>query len=98
MFCKTIVVFDEEVDVHNMNDVLWRFANNVAPRRDVSFVMGPVDVLDNSSEHPRFGSKMVVDATKTWPEEGFDREWPPDVTMTQEIKERIDRIWPELGL
>ena len=97
MFCKTIVVFDEEVDVHNIREVLWRFANNVAPGRDVSFVRGPVDVLDNSSEYPRYGSKMVIDATKTWPEEGFDREWPPDVVMNAETKERIDRIWMELG-
>ena len=98
MFCKTIVVFDEEVDVHNIREVLWRFANNVAPQRDVSFVMGPVDVLDNASEHARYGSKMVIDATKTWPEEGFDREWPPDVKMSEEVKERIDRIWSELEI
>ena len=98
VFCKTIIVFDEEVDVHNMKDVLWRFANNVAPERDVGFVKGPVDVLDNSSEYPRYGSKMVIDATKTWPEEGFEREWPPDVLMNAEVQERIDRIWPDLGI
>ncbi|MFH1742426.1 MAG: menaquinone biosynthesis decarboxylase [bacterium] len=97
-FCKTIIVFDEEVDVKNVQDVLWRFANNVAPQRDVGFVRGPVDVLDNSSEYPRYGSKMVIDATKTWPEEGFDREWPPDVAMSVEVKERVDRIWSELNI
>jgi 4-hydroxy-3-polyprenylbenzoate decarboxylase len=98
MFCKTIAVFDEEVDVHNIREVLWRLANNVAPQRDVSFVMGPVDVLDNASEYGRYGSKMVIDATKTWPEEGFDREWPPDVKMSEDIKARVDRIWSELGI
>ena len=78
-FAKTIIVFDENVDVHNPLEAAWRFANNVAPKRDIDFVTGPVDVLDNSSEHLGYGSKMVIDATQTWPNEGFAREWPPDV-------------------
>ncbi len=97
-FSKTIIVFDEDVNVHDPLEVAWRYANNVAPKRDIDFVMGPVDVLDNSSEFPRYGSKMVIDATKTWPDEGFDREWPPDVAMDPKVVERIDRLWPELGL
>ena len=97
-FAKTIIVLDKEVNVHDPAEVAWRVANNVAPRRDIDFVDGPVDVLDNSSEHPRYGSKMVIDATQTWPEEGFTRSWPPDVNMDPEIVERIDRLWPELGL
>ncbi len=95
---KTVIVVDEHVNVHDPAEVLWRVANNMAPRRDVQFVDGPVDVLDNSSEQPRFGSKMVIDATRKLPEEGFTRPWPPDIVMTQAVKERIDQIWGELGL
>ena len=97
-FAKTIIVLDEEVDIHNPLEVAWRYANNVAPKRDIDFVMGPVDVLDNSAEHPGYGSKMVIDATQTWPEEGFSRTWPPDVVMDAKVRERIDQLWPELGL
>ncbi|MBI1387956.1 MAG: menaquinone biosynthesis decarboxylase [bacterium] len=95
---KTIILVDEHVNVHDFGEVLWRVANNVAPQRDVQMVMGPVDVLDNSSEHPRYGSKMAIDATRKWPEEGFDREWPPDIIMSPSIKAKVDEIWSKLGL
>ncbi len=95
---KTVIVVDEHVDVHNPREVLWRAGNNVAPQRDVHFVKGPVDVLDNSSEAPRFGSKMVIDCTKKWLEEGFTREWPPDIVMKKEVREKIDQIWDRLGI
>ena len=39
-------------------------------------MMGPVDSLDHSSRLPNFGSKMGIDATRKWPEEGFTRPWP----------------------
>ncbi len=95
---KNIIVVDDHVNVHDPAEVLWRVANNVAPERDVQIVKGPVDELDNSSEFPRFGSKMVIDATKKLPDEGFTREWPPDISMSGEVKEKIDAIWDELGL
>ncbi len=46
MFTKIILVFDKEVDVQDLSQVLWRLGNNVDPRRDVVFVDGPVDALD----------------------------------------------------
>ncbi len=95
---KNIIIVDGHVNVQNPGEVLWRVANNVAPQRDIQFVKGPVDVLDNSSEYPRFGSKMVIDATRKLPEEGFTREWPPDIKMSPEVKDKIDYIWDELGL
>ncbi|MGC9329983.1 MAG: hypothetical protein ACP5I1_20270, partial [Candidatus Hinthialibacter sp.] len=68
------------------------------PERDVQFVKGPVDALDNSSEYPSFGSKMCIDATRKIPNEGYNRPWPPDISMSGEVKEKIDRLWSELGL
>ncbi|MBI2841923.1 MAG: menaquinone biosynthesis decarboxylase [Armatimonadetes bacterium] len=97
-FTKIIVVVDEDVDVQNMHDVLWRLGNNIDPKRDVEFVEGPVDVLNHASPAPNFGSKMGIDATKKLPEEGFLREWPPEIEMSAEVKTRIDGIWEELGI
>ena len=95
---KTIIVLDEHVNVQDAGEVLWRVSNNIAPARDIQFVHGPVDVLDHSSEHPRFGSKMVIDATRKWPEEGFTRPWPPDIVMSRSVREKIDALWHELGI
>lgn len=95
---KTVIVVDAHVDVHNYSEVMWRVANNVAPERDVQFVRGPVDALDNSSEYPSFGSKMCIDATRKLPDEGYTRPWPPDISMSKEVIEKVDKIWHELGL
>ena len=95
---KNIIIVDSHVNVHNPGEVLWRAGNNVAPERDVQFVKGPVDALDHSSEFPRFGSKMVIDATKKLPEEGFTRQWPPDISMSKAVKDKIDSIWNQLGI
>jgi 4-hydroxy-3-polyprenylbenzoate decarboxylase len=98
MFTKIILVFDKEVDVQNISQVLWRLGNNVDAKRDVVFVEGPVDVLDHASPLPHYGSKMGIDCTRKWPEEGFTRDWPPVIEMSPEIKRKVDKLWPRLGL
>ena len=98
MFSKIIVVVDEWVDVQNPAEVLWVAANNIDPERDVTFVKGPIDVLDHASRAMGFGSKMGIDATKKLPEEGHTRPWPPVIAMSPEVKRRIDGLWTELGL
>jgi 4-hydroxy-3-polyprenylbenzoate decarboxylase len=98
MFSKCIVVVDEDVDVQNVSEVAWRALNNIDPQRDIEFVMGPIDSLDHASRLPNFGSKMGVDATKKWPEEGFVRPWPDVIKMPAEVKERVDRLWKQAGL
>jgi len=98
MFTKIIIVFDREVDVQDLSQVLWRLGNNVDPKRDVVFAEGPVDVLDHASPLPHYGSKMGIDATRKGPEEGFTREWPPVIDMDPEVKRKVDELWPRLGL
>ena len=72
--------------------------NNIDPERDVRFSMGPIDVLDHSSRAFSYGSKMGIDATKKWPEEGFTREWPDKIVMDAETRRKIDEVWPKLGI
>ncbi len=97
MFTKIIVVVDKNVDVQNVDEVLWRVGNNVDPRRDITIVDGPLDVLDHASPLPRAGSKIGIDATKKWPDEGHTREWPDEIKMTDEIIELVERRWREYG-
>lgn len=96
MFTKTIIIFDKDVDVQNISEALWRLGNNIDPKRDIVFVEGPVDALDHAAPQPLFGSKMGIDATKKWKEEGFKREWPDVIEMDERIKEKIDNIWKKL--
>jgi len=96
MFTKIIVIFDKNVNVQDIKEVIWRLGNNIDPKRDTYFVDGPVDALDHSSYLPNIGSKMGIDATKKWKEEGFTREWPPDVDMDQNIKKVVDEKWEKV--
>ena len=98
MLAKTIIVVDHFVDVQNLSEVAWRVTSNINPEADVVMLEGPVDDLDHSSTVPKFGSKMGIDATAKNSNDGRNREWPPDIIMSQEIKELVNRRWAEYGL
>ena len=98
MFSKCIVVVDEDVDVQNVREVAWKALNNIDPERDIQFVLGPVDSLDHSSRLPNYGSKMGIDATRKWKEEGFTRPWPDVIRMSEDVKQRVAQLWKKAGL
>ena len=97
MFSKIIVVVDKNVDVQNVEEVLFRVGSNVDPKRDITFVDGPVDILDHASPLPGAGSKMGIDATTKWSQEGFQREWPEEMEMPEEIVELVNKRWKKYG-
>ena len=94
---KAVVIVDEWVDVHDYEDVFFRVGANVDPKRDVMLTEGPLDHLDHAPTRQFYGGKMGIDATHKGPEEGT-REWPPEIRMTDEIRELVDRRWDEYGL
>ena len=98
MFSKCIIVLDEGTDLTGYGEVVCKTLNHIDPERDIQFVLGPVDSLDHASRLPNFGSKMGIDATRKWPEEGFQREWPDEILMSEEIQSRVDQLWPKLKL
>ena len=98
MFAKVIIVVDEDVDVQDVSQVAWIASSNIDPRRDVCFVDGPAEVLDHASARFTAGTKMGIDATVKWKEEGFDREWPDVARMSPEVKALVDGRWEEYGL
>jgi 4-hydroxy-3-polyprenylbenzoate decarboxylase len=102
MFTKCVVVVDEDVDVHDIGEVVLKVFNNIDPERDIQFTLGPVDSLDHASRLPNFGSKMGVDATRKWASEGFERPWPEEILMDPKTKAAVDAKWSalakELGL
>ncbi|MDQ2869430.1 MAG: menaquinone biosynthesis decarboxylase [Acidobacteriota bacterium] len=98
MFTKVIVVVDHDVDVRDPGRLLWKALAAIDPERDIEFVHGPVDELDHASPIPCLGSKMGVDATRKWKEEGFLRRWPDEIRMSAEVRAKIDALWPALGI
>ncbi len=82
MFSKCVVIVDKDVNVQDPAEVAWVVGTHVDPIRDVMITQGPVDDLDDASLLPAYGGKMGVDATRKWASEGFSREWPKRLKMT----------------
>lgn len=99
---KMIVVVDEDVDVHDQDEVLFHLCANVDPGRDIEIVNGPLDILDHAAPRLGAGHKMGIDATRKVRGEEVGgnavRDWPPIIRMSEEMQERIAARWRELGL
>lgn len=98
MLTRVLVIVDDDVDVQNVRQVAWFVFNNLDAAHDVVMMPGPVDDLDHGSYTPALGVKMGIDATRKSAAEGYTREWPPDMIMNDEVRERVRTRWKELGL
>jgi 4-hydroxy-3-polyprenylbenzoate decarboxylase len=95
---KIIIVVDDDVNVHDEQDVLFHLCANVDPRRDTLIVDGPLDILDHAAPHCGAGSKIGIDATRKLPGEGQVRPWPEPIVMSQDVKDLLTRRWAEYGV
>jgi len=98
MFSKYIVVLDEDCDVHNTSEVLFRLCANTDPQRDTTFIKNPSDSLDHAPDRPNVGSHMGIDATRKLPSEGYHRGWPELVRMDEKVRARVNELAAKLGL
>jgi 4-hydroxy-3-polyprenylbenzoate decarboxylase len=98
MFSKYIVVLDEDCDVHNTSEVIFRLCANTDPRRDSTFIKNPSDSLDHAPTLPNIGSHMGIDATRKLPGEGYQRAWPELIRMDDATRVRIDQKLREWGI
>ncbi len=94
---KAIVVVDEWVDVHDYEEVTFRVGANVDPKRDVLLTEGPLDHLDHAPALQFYGGKIGIDGTHKSPAEGA-RDWPPEIEMSDDVKQLVDRRWSEFGI
>ena len=92
MFSKYIVVVDEDCDVHNMSEVLFRLCANTDPARDTTVIKNPSDSLDHAPSEQNIGSHMGFDATRKLPSENYHRPWPELLKMTDEAQRLVDAL------
>ena len=92
MFSKYIIVVDEDCDVHNTSEVLFRLCANTDPGRDSTIIRNPSDSLDHAPSVQNVGSHMGFDATRKLPGENYHREWPELVKMTEEAQRVVDAL------
>ena len=92
MFSKYIVVVDEDCDVHNTSEVIFRLCANTDPARDSTVIKNPSDSLDHAPTEQNVGSHMGFDATRKLAGEGYRRPWPELLKMTDEAKALVDEL------
>ena len=98
MYTKFVIVCDDDINARDWQDVIWAITTRMDPARDTVMVENtPIDYLDFASPVSGLGSKMGLDATNKWPGE-TDREWGEPIVMDEQVKQRVDAMWDELGI
>lgn len=98
MYTKFVVIVDDDVNIRDWKEVVWAITTRMDPVRDTVLIENtPIDYLDFASPVAGLGGKMGLDATNKMPGE-TQREWGRPITMSAEVKSRVDAIWSELGL
>jgi len=83
---KMIIYVEHTVDINDIADVLWRFCNNLDPRRD--------NIYGGKSQNI-----LGLDGTrKTKKHDNFDRPWPNIIVADDATIARIDAKWKDLEL
>ena len=98
MYTKFVIIVDDDIDVKDWKEVIWAMTTRVDPTRDTTLIDNtPIDYLDFASPISGLGSKMGIDATNKLPGE-TDREWGTPIVMNDEVVQKIDGIWKDLGI
>ena len=96
---KILIVVDEDVSVHDINDVIWAVTTRSDPKRDTMLIENvPTDSLDPASPLLNLGSKMGIDATKKTKEEGFERPVQEEALPDKSTINLVTKKWNEYGL
>jgi 4-hydroxy-3-polyprenylbenzoate decarboxylase len=91
---KMVLYVEHTVDANDLPVALWRFCNNLDPRRD------SIPVEQPSQQQPgKLWACMGFDGTiKTKAFDDFQRDWPNIIVAADDTITAVDQKWNELGL
>ena len=81
--CSTVsvlIVLENHEDVNDLSTLMWKLLNNIDPKRDFHI----------------FENRLGIDVTCKTGEEGYLQDWPAEIEMSDEIKQRVDKKWKHL--
>ena len=91
---KMILYVEHTVDANDLTTALWRFCNNLDPKRDHVIVQRPSSIANQ-----KYWACMGFDGTiKTKAIDNFQRDWPNIIVADDETIKNVDKKWNELGL
>jgi UbiD family decarboxylase len=79
-YTKYVIVVDDDVDIFNINDVMWALATRMRADKDIFFIPGAKGaILDPTSDPETFTlTKMGIDATRPTGRDFAERLTIPD--------------------
>ncbi|ENM5934626.1 4-hydroxy-3-polyprenylbenzoate decarboxylase [Vibrio mimicus] len=80
---KFVILCDDDVNIHDWNDVIWAMTTRMDPARD-SLRIANLDLL-------------CFDATNKLPNE-VEREWGTPIRKDPTLVAKIDTLWDKLGI
>jgi 4-hydroxy-3-polyprenylbenzoate decarboxylase len=87
---KMVLYVEHTVDPIDLATSLWRFCNNLDPKRD-SFLYKTIGFP--------YSACMGLDGTRKTKElDNFQRDWPNIIVADQDTIEKVDKKWSQLGL
>lgn len=94
-YTKYVIVVDEDVDIFDMNDVMWAVATRVRAERDIVFIPHAKGaILDPSSDPEAFTvTKMGIDATRP-----LGRDFAERLTISDAQRARVRAILQASGV
>jgi 4-hydroxy-3-polyprenylbenzoate decarboxylase len=100
---RWLIVVDEDCDVTNWEDVMWRMTLGVMPHEHVRVRPPDQEILHEPLAHmyDYKGSSVVVDATfrtKRAVKHGRELTFPPVNRASRELLRKVESRWGEYGL
>ncbi|HGS4649613.1 TPA: 4-hydroxy-3-polyprenylbenzoate decarboxylase [Vibrio cholerae] len=80
---KFVILCDDDVNIHDWNDVIWAMTTRMDPVRDSLRIVGQ--------------DLICFDATNKLPDE-VEREWGTPIRKDPKLVAKIDSLWDELGI
>src|SRR6185437_9662503 len=95
LYTKYVIVVDDDVDIFDMDDVMWAIATRVKAEKDIILVPGAKGaILDPSSDPETFTlTKMGIDATRP-----TGRDFAERLVISEEKRAQARSILEKAGL
>lgn len=90
---KMVLYVEHTVDPNDLSTALWRFCNNLDPKRDAELVR--IEAVDGI----HYDACLGLDGTRKTKElDGFQRDWPNIIVASDETIRAVDAKWDALGI
>jgi 4-hydroxy-3-polyprenylbenzoate decarboxylase len=95
---KMILYVEHTVDANDLPIALWRFCNNLDPKRDYVLYKAQTSNLEPRTSNTYFACMGFDGTRKTKELDDFQREWPNIIVADDETIKLIDAKWEILGI